>query len=157
MFNDREYNAIELYFSFRSIPGIGEKNASVLVRDFLYREAGLLERHPWYDQIKQKQPNFKVTDEGKECIPIPIDVNVRKVASRVFKNIKWIPWYLYWKYKKTYQVDKDIQFLARCIFPEFPARIDTLFWNVGREWCEENDPECNECPLREICDYTSIK
>jgi len=153
MFNDREYNAIELYFSFRSIPGIGEKNASVLVRDFLYREAGLLERHPWYDQIKQKQPNFKVTDEGKECIPIPIDVNVRKVASRVFKNIKWIPWHLYWKHKKTDQVDKDIQFLARCIFPEFPARIDTLFFNVGRRWCEERKPNCSECPLREVCDY----
>ncbi len=133
MFENREYSCIELYFMFRNIPGIGEKNASVLVRDFIYRENGLMPRHPWFDQIKEKLPNFKVTDEGKEYIPIPIDVHVRKVASRVFKNIGWIPWYLYWKYRKTDQVDKDIQLIARFIFPEFPARIDTLFWNVGRK------------------------
>jgi endonuclease III len=41
---------------------------------------------------------------------------------------------------------------ARLAFPEMPTKIDDLFWNVGREYCDNINPNCVKCPLREACD-----
>ncbi len=139
IFEDTEYSAVEIYFKLRIISGIGIKKASMVVRDFVYRSEGLIKRHPWFDQIKKIRPNFKVTE--KEYTIVPVDTHVSRVFRKVFKNILNKRW-----------EHNDIQLLARYIFPEFPAKVDFLFWYVGRKYCKGRKPMCSNCPLMSICD-----
>ena len=53
-------------------------------------------------------------------------------------------------------VDEDVQEKileeARKIYPEFPGRLTTAFWTIGREFCRPTEPTCLICPLYECCD-----
>ena len=135
-----KYTAIEVYFTLRAINGIGTKKASMVVRDFIYCSKGLVKDNPWFNQIRKISPNFEVIDDSYTLVPV--DVQVKKVFRRVFRNIL----------NKEWEYD-DIQLLARYIFPEFPAKIDSLFHSVGRKYCKDRKPNCSECPLGDICDY----
>jgi len=49
----------------------------------------------------------------------------------------------------------DIQNFAKVTFPDFLGRIDEIMWLVGRRYCDETQPNCKECPLKDIpCDYS---
>lgn len=41
--------------------------------------------------------------------------------------------------------------VARQLHPEFPGLLDWPAWEIGRTWCREGNPKCNECPLRGVC------
>lgn len=41
--------------------------------------------------------------------------------------------------------------VARQLHPDFPGLLDWPAWEIGRTWCREGDPNCNECPLRGAC------
>jgi endonuclease III len=38
---------------------------------------------------------------------------------------------------------------ARELYPEYPGIIDLPCFTIGRKWCHSNNPECNECDLKE--------
>jgi len=139
IFEDREYLAPEVYFMLRDISGIGPKKANMIVRDFIYMSEGLAGMHPWFDQIKRKRPKFKVA--GAELTFVPVDIHVKRVFSRMLGN------------SLRNLTDYDIQMFSRLVFPEFPARLDLLLWNVGREYCKRKRPKCSECIIKDICDY----
>lgn len=40
---------------------------------------------------------------------------------------------------------------ARQLHPDFPGLLDWPAWEIGRTWCRESNPNCNECPLRGAC------
>jgi adenine-specific DNA glycosylase len=40
---------------------------------------------------------------------------------------------------------------SKLAFPDLPVKLDGIFWNVGHEWCHETNPNCQGCPLKEIC------
>lgn len=52
-------------------------------------------------------------------------------------------------------VDEDLQEKvleeARELYPEFPGRLTTTFWALGREICRPTDPTCLVCPLYGCC------
>ncbi|MHA1594859.1 MAG: hypothetical protein ACTSXX_08975 [Candidatus Baldrarchaeia archaeon] len=144
MFENREYSVLEVYFMLRRIPGIGSKKANMITRDFAYRSLGITKKHPWFDQIKRIRPNFYVVNEN--LLDMPIDVNVVKVFSRIFGQMrgnwrKLLPAYIL-----------DIISFSKLAFPEFPAKLDEIFWIIGREYCSDNNPRCMECPIVHICE-----
>lgn len=74
----------------------------------------------------------------KENIDIAYDIHIRRIFLRLGL------------------VDEDIQEKilekARKIYPEFPGRLTTAFWTLGREMCHPTEPTCLICPLYEYCD-----
>lgn len=145
IFEDRVYAAPEVYFLLRRISGFGPKKAKMIVRDFLYVSAGLIEHHPWFDQIKARRPKFDVAG----AITPPIDVQFTKVFCRIFgTNCRS------WKdpAESPYLI-QDMEVFSMLAFPDQPAKVDELFWNIGRSYCDDKAPNCLACPLRKICNY----
>lgn len=74
----------------------------------------------------------------KENIDIAYDIHIRRLFLRLGL------------------VDEDVQEKileeARKIYPEFPGRLTTAFWTLGREMCHSTEPSCLICPLYECCD-----
>lgn len=74
----------------------------------------------------------------KENIDIAYDIHIRRLFLRLGL------------------VDEDVQEKilekARKIYPEFPGRLTTAFWTIGREFCRSTEPQCLICPLYECCD-----
>lgn len=74
----------------------------------------------------------------KKNIDIAYDIHIRRVFLRLGL------------------VDEDVQEKilekARKIYPEFPGRLTTAFWTIGREFCRPTEPACLICPLYECCD-----
>ncbi|MEM4553792.1 MAG: hypothetical protein QXI86_06140 [Ignisphaera sp.] len=145
MFENREYSAAEVYLRLRRFPGIGPKKAKMITKYFLFTSMGILEHYPWFDQIKARNPEFKVTG----VIMPPIDVHVVKVFCRIFgENLRnWN------KAKRIPDLIQDIEVFSLLAFPDMPVVVDEIFWNIGREYCDENNPRCSECLLNEICNY----
>ena len=44
-----------------------------------------------------------------------------------------------------------IIYKARSINPEYPGLMDKCCWNVGRNNCHPDNPQCDTCPLMEFC------
>lgn len=48
--------------------------------------------------------------------------------------------------------------VTRQMNPEYPARLDTPLWIIGRNWCHAAAPVCGQCPVDQLCrkeDYFS--
>jgi endonuclease III len=148
MFENRKYPAPEVYFMLRVIPGIGPKKASMITRDFVYRSLGLVESNAWFDQIKERNPEFDVI--RRRLVSIPIDVRVVMVFGRLFglrlRRAKWRC------LQDSSVFVQDVIAFSKLAFPDLPAKLDDILWNVGRDWCDNGNPRCQECLLRDICD-----
>lgn len=74
----------------------------------------------------------------KENIDIAYDIHIRRLFLRLGL------------------VDEDIQEkvleAAKKLYPDFPGKLTTAFWTLGREVCRPTDPACLICPLFEVCD-----
>ena len=147
LFENRSYKALEVYFTLRRVSGIGPKKASMITRDFIYRSLGILREHPWYDQIKTKMPAFKVI-EGN-LLDMPIDVHVVKVFNRIFGRFR--PSNKGW-YGELSDHIQDILAFSKLTFQDLPVKLDQILWHVGRTYCNEWKPNCEKCPISEICD-----
>lgn len=49
-------------------------------------------------------------------------------------------------------VQEEILQSAKRLYPEFPGRLTTAFWSIGREICHATEPSCLICPLFSECD-----
>lgn len=145
MFENREYSAAEVYLMLRRLPGIGAKKAKMITKYFQLAGMGILKHYSWFDQIKAKNPEFKVTG----VITPPVDIHVVKVFCRIFGvNLK--DWN---RAKRSSDLIQDIEAFSILAFPNAPVVIDEIFWNIGRTYCSEVNPRCSECSLNEICNY----
>jgi len=45
----------------------------------------------------------------------------------------------------------DILYMARQLFPTFPALLDPPSWKIGKDFCHRSNPNCYLCPLSGIC------
>lgn len=142
MFEDREYTVQELYFTLTRFPGLGPKKAKVTIKEFIYSELGISDWSSfWYSQIKEKRPNFKISRESIDKLDIPIDVHVRRVYRRFMREtINSV---------RT----EDIIMFAKLVFPDLPAKLDDIFWNIGRKYCSRRNPRCYDCPLKSVCNF----
>lgn len=86
--------------------------------------------------ILARDINTDISD--KENIDIAYDIHIRRVFLRLGL------------------VDNDVQeeilAVARKLYPEFPGRLTTAFWTLGREMCRPTEPSCLICPLYQCCD-----
>jgi len=144
LFENRAYCALEVYFTLRRIPGIGPKKANMITRDFIYISKGKKDPNGWFIQIKRKNPRFKV--ERENLLDMPIDVHVIKVFNRIFGRFKGN-----WRRELPNHI-LDVIAFSKLVSPEFPAKLDGLFWRVGREYCHDRNPKCTDCCLNKICE-----
>lgn len=108
----------ELVYRFLEFRGIGQKigtmAANILVR------------------------NFKVPLRDYYSIDVSVDVQVRRVLSRL----------------GLVAPDDSIErivYRARALHPEFPGLLDFPAWEIGRNWCRPSNPFCGDCYMKTTC------
>lgn len=82
--------------------------------------------------------DLSVNISDKENIDIAYDIHIRRLFLRLGL------------------VEEDVQEKvlesARKLYPEFPGKLTTAFWTLGREFCRPTNPLCSLCPLHEVCE-----
>lgn len=75
----------------------------------------------------------------KENINIAYDIHIRRICLRAgFCSQDTI---------------EDVIMAGKHLMPEFPGRLTSSFWAIGRDICRPSNPLCSECPLDDICDH----
>jgi uncharacterized HhH-GPD family protein len=82
--------------------------------------------------------NFKVEFSDYSSIDIAVDVHVRRVFSRLGLC-------------REDAEAHDIIFLTRILSPSFPGLMDKECFDIGREWCGSDRPQCGKCYLSDVC------
>ncbi len=41
--------------------------------------------------------------------------------------------------------------VARALHPSRPGELDFPLWDIGRQWCHKQNPECDACTLESVC------
>lgn len=41
--------------------------------------------------------------------------------------------------------------VARSLHPSRPGELDFPLWDIGRQWCHKQNPECGACALANVC------
>jgi len=81
--------------------------------------------------------DFGVEVKDKTGIDISYDIHIRRVFLR------------------TGLASKDDMNLmikeARKLNPKYPGVLDNPCWIIGRKHCHPQDPECNNCPISNVC------
>lgn len=88
-------------------------------------------------KILATQFNIKMSEYSS--IDVSLDVHVVRVMKRLFFDDK--------------ATNEQIINKAREINPEFPGIIDSTCFDIGREYCRPENPNCNQCPLLKECNY----
>lgn len=81
---------------------------------------------------------FKIPFSDYYSIDISPDVHIK----RVMKRLGFVP--------ENADNDKII-YKARELNPEFPGIIDFSCWEIGRNWCKPNKPDCENCIMKTEC------
>ena len=76
-----------------------------------------------------------------------LDVKPDDQLKRVFRRAGLV--------SKNPQFDDYLQ-AARKLAPEFPAVLDAPAWDIGREYCHPQKPNCDGCPLNGCCPKIGI-
>ena len=82
--------------------------------------------------------DFKVPMSDYICIDISPDTHVK----RVFKRLGFI--------SKNASNDELI-YCARELNPKYPGIFDLPCWEIGRNWCRPQKPQCENCYLNDYC------
>lgn len=77
--------------------------------------------------------------KDKENINIAYDIHIRRICLRTGFS--------------TQDTIEDVTMAGKRIFPEFPGRLTSTFWAIGRDVCRPNNPLCRECPLDDVCEH----
>ena len=74
----------------------------------------------------------------KQNIDIIYDVHIRRIFLRAGFCEK--------------DTQKEIIAAAKRINPDFPGRLTSALWALGREICRPTNPLCDDCPINECCE-----
>ena len=75
--------------------------------------------------------------QDKENINLAYDIHIRRICLRTgFAE------------KDTLE---EVWETGRKIFPDFPGRLTSSFWAMGRDICRPTNPDCGSCPLDHFC------
>jgi endonuclease III len=81
---------------------------------------------------------YKIPFSDYYALDISPDIHVRRIMERlgyVSKNAD-----------KVQVINK-----ARELNPEFPGIIDSLLWEIGKEYCRPTNPDCKACIICKAC------
>lgn len=77
--------------------------------------------------------------KDKENINIAYDIHIRRICLRAgFCSQDTI---------------EDVTMAGKHLLPEFPGRLTSSFWAIGRDICRPTNPLCSECPLDDVCEH----
>ena len=82
--------------------------------------------------------DLKVTFKDKYALDVSPDIHVCRILYRLGLT------------DNTDNRDAVI-YKAREINPEYPGVIDAVCWQYGQKYCHKNNPNCQECPLSNVC------
>ena len=82
--------------------------------------------------------NFKIPFADHFSIDISADIHVR----RVFARLGLCP---------GNPTVEQVIYKARALHPEFPGMMDLPCWEIGRNWCKQSDPQCQNCYMNDLC------
>jgi len=85
---------------------------------------------------------FKVPLSDYYSIDVSPDIHVHRVMSRmglINPNAS----------------NEEIIYKAREMYPQFPGIIDFSLWEIGRQWCRPENPDCTNCVVASECMYNS--
>ena len=85
---------------------------------------------------------FKVPFTDHFSIDISADIHIRRVFGRLGLS------------SPDASVEQVI-YKARALNPEFPGMMDLPCWEIGRNWCKHDVPECNACYMEDLCPTAS--
>ncbi len=71
----------------------------------------------------------------------PVDTHIYRVTGR----LGWIP--------RTASVEKAHEILGALVPPRLYFRLHLNLIQLGRQICHARGPECDKCPLRDLCAY----
>ncbi|MEK7309483.1 MAG: iron-sulfur cluster loop [Planctomycetota bacterium] len=114
----------------------GNPSSATVVRRFLEFDGAGVKIATMATNILAR--DFKIPLRDRMFIDISPDVQVKKVFTR----IGFIP--------KDASND-DLIYCARELYPEYPGIFDLSAWEIGRKWCSNKKPTCNECYLDADC------
>jgi endonuclease III len=116
----------EVIQRFERLPGVSQKKArmavKLLVLGFMYGRYPNLER--WCD----------------------LDMAVDRHTARVFLRTGLVPYAPRFTPSAS-RLIADVTYAARRLSPDFPARLDDPAFEIGRDYCSPQDPDCQACPL----------
>ena len=75
----------------------------------------------------------------KENINIAYDIHIRRICLRTGLC--------------TQDTVEDVTRVGKRVCPEFPGRLTSSFWAIGRDLCRPSSPLCKECPLDDVCEH----
>lgn len=82
---------------------------------------------------------FRITFSDYYSIDISPDTHIR----RVMRRMGFVP----------QKANSDmVIYKARELNPEFPGIIDFSCWEIGRNWCHPQKPDCQNCIVTEECE-----
>lgn len=85
--------------------------------------------------ILERDLNYNFID--KENIDIADDVHIKRVLYRLGLS-------------KDTKRDNIVD-AARCIYPNYPGKLTTAVWTIGRNYCSNSNPKCSNCPMNNVC------
>jgi len=114
----------------------GEPSSAAIVRRFLeFKGAG--------PKIATMAANilvrdFKIPVSDKHSIDISPDVQVR----RTFQRLGLV---------RKDASNEELVYVARELNPAYPGIFDLPAWEIGREWCRPQLPDCWKCYMQPYC------
>lgn len=81
---------------------------------------------------------FKIPIQDRVCIDISPDAQVKRVFIRLGSISKDAN-------------NDELIYRAKELHPEYPGIFDFSAWEIGREWCGPNNPDCKNCYLNQFC------
>jgi endonuclease III len=115
-------------------------SSAKVVYDFLQFSGGGIKIATMATNILARE--FKIPFSDYCSIDISPDVHVLRVMRRSGLV------------RESADIDSII-YKARELNPEFPGIIDLSCWEIGRNWCKPNKPNCKQCSIESVCKYGS--
>ena len=114
----------------------GNPSSATLVRRFLEFEGAGPKIATMAANILVRDLKISVSDTYS--IDISPDVHVRRVLGRLGLT-------------RIEASDEELIYAARKLNPIYPGIFDLSVWEVGRNWCHPQAPECGSCYLERYC------
>lgn len=81
--------------------------------------------------------DLEIDIADKENIDIAYDVHIRRICLRLGMAKE--------------DTIEEITKVGKIIYPEFPGRLTSTFWAIGRDICRPQNPLCMQCPINQFC------
>ena len=113
-----------------------DKPTAALLQDRLRQFAGISQKKAAM-AVELLERDLGVDVRELSGSDIAYDVHLRRVMLRT-------------RLAQTDNVAHMVE-IARALHPNRPGELDFPMWDIGRQWCHKQSPDCDRCVLRTVC------